>query len=132
MNDALVTLKIAGWIGLILLAVWYDNKHYATVNHAVGLIVRIFVGILYAGLIFQVRRPDEWAQWVLIWMATSFYFFFEAILNLSVGQAMFYLGRTAWIDKQIHKIGGVTTYVWIKICVVILMLVSSVQLYKMS
>lgn len=130
-NHIIHTLQITGWFAFILANVIYDNRHYRNINHSIELIIRIGVGILYAGLAFGVRSADEWALHVILFMWTSFYLFFELLLNVSMGLHPLYLGSTATIDKFIRKyLGGQQGYLMLKIFTVVLLIYSTIQIYK--
>lgn len=124
-------LQMTGWFALIIANVYYDYRKIRTnkgINHVAETIVRIFVGILYAGIVFGVRAPNEHAQWVIIFQATSFFLFFELLLNLARGLHPFYIGKTSVIDKFLdsHK------FIWlfVKVVSLALFVTSVVQLIK--
>lgn len=118
---------ILGWLLLIIVNVIYDAKHYAKINHGVELVLRIGVGIIYAWLMFHVKHPDFYATSVVIWMATSFYLFFELLLNLAKGLHLLHLGTTARIDRFIREyLGGQRGYIFLKLATLILFIASSI------
>lgn len=125
------TLQVTGWMALIVLNVIYDNRHYTKINHTVEFIIRVGVGIVYAGLAFHVREWGWWAVDVAIFMATSFYLFFELLLNVSMGLHPLHLGTTAAIDKFIRKnLGGQQGYIMLKIFTLVLFVYSIINVYR--
>jgi len=129
----MIALKLTGWLALILINVYIDwrlIKSGKGVNHVVETVIRIAVGILYAGLVFGVRRPDEHFQWVALFEATSFYLFFELLLNKARGLDWFYLGNTAVTDRWFKK--NFPAYIGLKGFALALFLLSTWQLIKGS
>lgn len=127
----MIALQITGWIALILANVIYDFKRIKAekgVNHGIETVVRIGVGLLYAGLMFGVRHPDEHAQWVLIFMPTSFWLLFELFLNLALKRHPLEVGSTAKTDRWFKK--NYPAYIGMKAFSLALFLVSLVQLLK--
>lgn len=125
-------LQMIGWLLLISINVvvdWYlIEKLKKGVNHVAETVLRIGVAILYAGLVFGVRAPNEHAQWVAIFMPTSFWLFFELGLNKARGLEPFYVGLTAKSDKFFRR--NFPMYIGLKGFALILLVVSVIQLLK--
>lgn len=123
---------MTGWLGLIagnIVVDWYlIEKMKKGVNHAVETVIRIVVGILYAGIVFGVRAADEHAQWVGLFEAMSFWLFFELGLNKARGLEPFYLGTTAKSDKFFRR--NFPMYAGLKLFALIILITSVVQLLK--
>jgi hypothetical protein len=124
-------LKLTGWLALILVNVYIDwrlIKSGKGVNHVIETVIRIGAGLLYAGLAFSVRRPDEHAQWVALFEITSFWLLFELLLNLARGLKPLCLGDTAKSDRWFKK--NFPVYIGLKGFALALFLVSLIQLLK--
>lgn len=124
-------LAMTGWLILIVANVYYDWKRISNhkgINHVGETIARIFVGILYAGLVFQVRAANEHAQWVILFQVTSFWLFFEFLLNKARNLPAFYLGNTAKTDVWFKK--HFPIYAGLKLFALILFVTSVIQLIK--
>lgn len=125
-------LQISGWlllIGFNVVVDWFMiTRLKKGVNHVVETIVRVAVGIVYAGLAFGVRAPDEHFQWVSIFMITSFWIFFELGLNKARGLEPLYVGTTAKSDIFFRR--NFPLYLGLKIGAAVLMITSVVQLLK--
>jgi len=129
----MIALQLTGWLALILVNVYVDwrlIKYGKGVNHIGETVIRIGAGILYAGLIFQVRAADEHAQWVAIFEITSFWILFELLLNKARGLDWFYLGDTAKSDRWFKK--NFPAYIGLKGFALALFLLSTWQLIKGS
>lgn len=127
----MIALQITGWIALILANVYYDYrqiKNKKGVNHVAETCIRISVGMLYAGLVFGVNKPNEHAQWVVIFEATSFWILFELFLNLALSRHPLEVGSTAVTDRWFKK--NYPAYIGLKAFALALFLVSLVQLLK--
>lgn len=127
----MIALELTGWFALILANVYYDFKRIQAkkgVNHVAETVIRIGVGLFYAGLVFGVRHPDEHAQWVALFMPTSFWIFFELLLNLALKRHPLEVGSTAVTDRWFKK--NYPAYVGLKGIALALFLVSLVQLLK--
>lgn len=124
--------QMIGWLLLIAINViidWYlIVKLKKGVNHLAETIARIFVGLLYAGIVFGVRAPDEHFQWVAIFMTTSFWIFFELGLNKARGLEPFYVGETAKSDIFFRR--HFPIYAGLKLFAAILLVTSVIQLLK--
>lgn len=127
----MIALELTFWFALILANVYYDFKRIQAkkgVNHVAETVIRIIVGIVYAGLVFGVRRPDEHAQWVILFMTTSFWLFFELVLNIALKRHPLSVGYTAKTDRWFKK--NYPVYIGLKAFALALFLVSLVQLLK--
>lgn len=127
----MIALQITGWLAMILANVYYDYrqiKNKKGVNHVAETVVRVIAGILYAGLVFGVRRPDEHAQWVALFLPTSFWILFELFLNLALKRHPLEVGSTAVTDRWFKK--NYPAYIGLKAFALALFLVSLVQLLK--
>jgi hypothetical protein len=127
----MIIVQMLGWLALIALNVFIDFKLIKSgkgVNHVFETVIRIMAAILYAGLLFGVRRPDEHAGWVALFQATSFWLFFELGLNLSRGLEPFYIGETALSDRFFRK--NMPVYLGLKLFALVLLITSIIQLLK--
>jgi hypothetical protein len=124
-------IQMLGWLALIGVNVLIDYRLIKSgkgVNHVFETIIRIAAGILYAGLLFGVRRPDEHAGWVAMFQATSFWIFFELGLNLSRGLEPFYVGETAKSDRFFRN--NMPIFLMLKVFALVFLITSIVQLLK--
>lgn len=127
----MIALQLTGWFALILANVIFDFKWIQSkkvVRHGIETVIRIAVGLLYAGLVFGVRRPDEHAQWVILFLPTSFWLIFELVLNLALKRHPLSVGDTAKTDRWFKK--NYPVYIGLKAFALALFLVSLVQLLK--
>lgn len=77
-----------------------DGKH---INHGIRAFIR-FVSIV--GLSYLIY-PETWLQWGLMVAVCCAWFWivFDACLNVMLGRHAFAIGKTAWTDRMLKKIG---------------------------
>jgi hypothetical protein len=102
----MIYLKLFGWlliVGAWVLIDWYQIVRLKrSINHLVEFILRGALGLLYGIVIFNVQMGMS-GVWVILFEATSFYLFFELVLNLARGLAFDYIGRTSAIDRFLYS-----------------------------
>jgi len=90
---SILSVLIAAWNGLVIK--WYQtrNPKWSKYWHGLGFIIRaIPIVLIY----------PNWL-WILIY-ANIAWTIYDIIINLFMGQSIFYIGSTAWFDKTLGKL----------------------------
>ena len=88
----LIVLLFATWNGLTIK--WYLTRmpEWSTYWHILGFIIRItLVALIYPNWLFMLIYAN--VAWTV----------YDIIINLFMGQSIFYVGKTSWFDKTFGK-----------------------------
>jgi hypothetical protein len=118
MIAAFMLLSVAVFTALLAIDRGTDLHLFGTtlINHSRGVVLRL-PGILAAGAAMAAAlNVNTGFDWLLFgyccyYLAALFWILFDISLNLSKGFYWLRIGKTAWIDKQLQKIGPVWAFV---------------------
>ena len=88
----LIVLLFAIWNGLVIK--WYLTKDqkWSKYWHGLGFIIRALpIVLIYPNLL-----------WILIYTNVA-WTIYDMIINLFMGQSIFYVGKTSWFDRMFGK-----------------------------
>lgn len=114
---------------------WYQierQKKYP--KHGRQIFIVAMIALVYIGL-SGVRRPEQWelALTILLYQATSYWFLFDALLNLMRGKRLLYIGipdkEDAFTDQFFHKYPNL--YTWSKIACIPLIIYGIVWITRL-
>lgn len=127
-------LLLLVWFIPIFINAWLDRKGEKR-NYIVVFIARAWAAILH-GILMQVQKPfyDAWPDYVpvFIFQVTSFWIFFELILNYLRNDPAFYYdqkeGDSGWIDRFFKWAGPTWHYIAKGLCFIV-MILSAIVVY---
>lgn len=131
-------LLLLPWFIPIFINAWMDRKG-AKRDYRIVFIFRVMASILH-GILMQVSPSysDDfyWPEFlpILVFQVTSFWIFFELILNKLRGNSMFYYdqkeGDSGWIDRFFKWAGPTWHKVAKGLCFVVMVLAAIVIYYR--
>lgn len=115
---------------------WYQiERQHKYPKHGRQIFIVIMIALVYIGL-SGVRRPDQWelALTILLYLAASYWFLFDALLNLMRGKHILYIGipdkEDAWTDLFFYKYPNM--YTWSKIIMIVFIVYSIVWIPRLA
>jgi hypothetical protein len=97
-----VIISIAIFLAVLVIDLWTDLHRYFAgkeINHARGLILRI-IGLIPSVYFLPHDRAIGAVIEALLYMTL-----FNGLWGVFIGHGWFYLGHTAWIDRQMRRFG---------------------------
>lgn len=120
--------------GKVIIDQYLINEIKEPINHEVEMIVVIFITIFHGIFIADVHTPKNWVPddytlAVLLFYPSSYWWWFDGLLNLFIHRKWFSIGSTAATDKFFQRTGK-PMYITSKIAAFILMVVCIVIIFQ--
>lgn len=115
---------------------WYQiEKQHKYPKHGRQIAIVAIIALIYQAL-SGVNKSSEWelALTILLYQATSYWFLFDALLNLMRGKHLLYIGipdkDDALTDQFFFKFPS--AYTWSKICMIPLIVYGIIWIVRLS
>lgn len=111
---------------------WYRiEKEQKDIAHGPELLIMCLLGFVQMWFVCDIHNYSQRFEFqdVLIFQASTYYFFFDTSLNLMRGKSWFYLGYGANSDRFWKKMGK-PMYIMSKICMIPFIVYGTIWIYR--